>query len=274
LAFRLGSPDRSSESSVRIADTRTGDVETLVAAGIESAPVWTPDGRFIIGTGSDGDLRFVSVNNDGTSGTLLPADGARRIPWSIDAAGERLAFYARGETEGPPTFDLWTVSIAISADAISAGRPEPLLVSDDFEIYPSLSPDGRWVAYTSLESGAYEVYVRDVAGTQTPTRISDHGGIAAVWSRDGRRLFYQSTDQRLMVVDVSETDARLRTTGHRRSSEVTLADNGVASSFDVSPDGRVVALVSPPDSPPEQRATNVTIVTGVFAALQTLEQRP
>ena len=268
LAYRVGSPDRSSEPVVRIADARTGAVETLVAAGIESAPVWTPDGRFIIGTGRGGELRFVSVNGTAGSGTLLPADGSRRIPWSIDAAGERLAFYERGAAEGPVTFDLWTVPIAIGADTISAGRAEPLLISDYFEVYPSLSPDGRWVAYTSLESGAYEIYVREVAGEARKVRVSDLGGIAAVWSRDGRRLFYQSMDQRLTVVDLRESDGRLQPSSRHTFGEVVLADNGIAPSFDVAPDGRVVALVAPPDTKPEQRATNVTIVVDLFAALR------
>jgi dipeptidyl aminopeptidase/acylaminoacyl peptidase len=271
LAYRLGSPDRSSDAVVRIADTRTGDVEKLVGAGIESAPVWTPDGRYIIGTGSGGELRFADALGEKDSGTLLSADGARRIPWSIDAAGGRLAFYQRGATEAPVTFDLWTVPIAIGADTISAGGPEPLVISDYFEVYPSLSPDGRWVAYTSLESGAYEIYVRAVAGEAPKVRVSDRGGIAAAWSRDGRRIFYQSTDQRLMVVDLHEVEDRLEPSAPRLFSEVELADTGVAPSFDVAPDGRAVALVAPPDAPPEQRATNVTVVIDVFAALRRSE---
>ena len=266
LAYRLGSPDLSSEPFARIADARTGNVDTLAAA-IESAPVWTPDGRFIVGVGSGGEVRFVSADGTAGSGTLLPADGVVRIPWSIDAAGERLAFYERGATEGPVTFDLWTVPITIGADTISAGRPEPLVISDDFEVYPSLSPDGRWVVYTSLESGAYEIYVRDVAGVGRQVKVSDRGGIAAVWSRDGRRLFYQSMDQRLMVVDFREIDARLQPSDPRAFGEVTLADNGIAPSFDVAADGRLVALVAPSDAPPDQRATNVTIVIDAFAAL-------
>jgi hypothetical protein len=268
LAYRLGSPDRNSQPIVRIADVRTGHIETLAAAQIESAPVWTPDGRFVIGTGTGGELRFVNANGTAGSGTLLAADGARRIPWSIDAAGERLAFYERGATEGPVTFDLWTVPIAIGADTISAGRPEPLLISNHFEVYPSLSPDGRWVVYTSLASGAYEIYLREVAGQAREIRISDRGGIAAVWSRDGRRVFYQSLDQRVMVVDFREVDAGLRPSDPRVFSEVALADNGITPSFDVTPDGRVVALVAPSNGEPEQRATNVTVVIDFFSALR------
>jgi serine/threonine-protein kinase len=267
LAYRLGSPDRSSEPVVRIADARSSSLETLVA-GIESAPVWTPDGRFIIGTGSGGEIRFANANGTAASGTLLSADGARRIPWSIDAAGERLAFYERGAADGPVTFDLWTVPITVGADTVSAGRPEPLVISDYFEVYPSLSPDGRWVAYTSLESGAYEIYVRDVAGEAPEVRVSDRGGVAAFWSRDGRRLFYQSTDQRLMTVDLREIDARLQAASPRPFSEVTLAADGLAPSFDVAPDGRVVALVAPRDAQGEQRPTNVSVVIDVFAALR------
>jgi len=126
------------------------------------------------------------------------------------------------------------------------------------------------MAYTSLESGAYEIYVREVAG-DARARVSDRGGIAAVWSHDGRRIFYQSMDQRLMVVDVREIDARLQPASPRRFSEVMLADNGITPSFDVALDGRVLVLVAPPDAEPEQRATNVTIVIDSFAALRRIE---
>jgi Tol biopolymer transport system component len=267
VAYRIGSPDRNADPVVRVADARTGDVERI-EAGVASAPVWTPDGRFIVGATSNGELRFVSASGAAGSGTLLAADGAARIPWSIDASGERLAFYERGATQGPVTFDLWTMPIAIGGDAISAGKPEPLVISDHFEVYPQLSPDGRWVAYTSLESGAYEVYVRGLAGDARSVQISDRGGIAAAWSRDGRRLFYQSTDQRLMVVDLSEVDGVLQSSLPRRFSEVVLADNGIAPSFDVAADGRVLALVAPSSAQPEQRATNVTVVIDVFTALR------
>ena len=89
------------------------------------------------------------------------------------------------------------------------------------------------MAYTSLESGAYEIYVREVAGEGRQVRVSDSGGIAAVWSRDGRRLFYQSMDQRLMVVDFREIDTRLQPSDPRAFGEIALADNGIAPSFDV-----------------------------------------
>jgi sugar lactone lactonase YvrE len=129
------------------------------------------------------------------------------------------------------------------------------------------------VAYTSLESGAYEIYVRGVANPAR-VQISDHGGIAAVWSRDGRRLFYQSPDQRLMLVDLEEVDGGLRPSVPRRFSDVTLADNGIAPSFDVAADGRVLALVVPPTAQSQQRATNVTVVIDVFAALQSGATEP
>ena len=127
------------------------------------------------------------------------------------------------------------------------------------------------MAYTSLESGAYEIYVRAVAGEARKVRLSDLGGIAAVWSRDGRRLFYQSMDQRLTVVDLHESDGRLQPSSRHTFGEVVLADNGIAPSFDVARDGRVVALVAPPDTKPEQRATNVTIVVDLLAALRRRE---
>jgi hypothetical protein len=71
-----------------------------------------------------------------------------------------------------------------------------------------------------------------------------------------------------MVVDFREVDAGLRPSDPRVFSEVALADNGITPSFDVTPDGRVVALVAPSNGEPEQRATNVTVVIDFFSALR------
>jgi serine/threonine-protein kinase len=266
LAYRIGSPDQNAEPGVRVVDARSGQLLNIVGS-VSSAPVWTADGRFIVGTARSGEVRWAAADGSEASGTVLAADGAIRIPWSIDAAGQRLAFYQRGGSDGAATFDLWTAPITVTDAGVVAGPPEPLVVSDVFEVYPALSPDGGWVAYTSLETGAYEIYVRRVTGPANTLRVSDKGGIAAVWSRDGRKLFYQSAQQ-LMAVDLEFVADAVRASSPRPWGDALLAEHGLAPSFDVAADGRIVALASPANAPEQPSAANATVVVDLFSELE------
>ena len=166
------------------------------------------------------------------------------------------------------TFDLWTVPITIGRDSMKAGEPKSFLVSDAFEVYPAFSPDGRWIAYTSLESGAYEIYVEAFPDRGHKRRVSTHGGTVAAWAPDGRRLFYQTADQRIMVVDWAVSDGVSLPAQPRLWIDTQLADVGLGPGFDVAPDGRVAALLSPPRSAGRQPANQVTLVFNLFTELR------
>ena len=178
LAFVMGR--NGDRQDLRIVDVRSGKTDTLGAAG-PALPVWTPDGRFLVSAGASGEVRWMKTDGSAAAGTLVPS-GDTMIPWSFDDDGTHLAFYQRGTGgTGSVTFDLWTVPVTIGRDSMTAGKPKPFLVSDFFEVYPAFSPDGRWIAYTSLESGAYEIYV------QTRSRTKDTSGksqrMAERWPR-------------------------------------------------------------------------------------------
>jgi Tol biopolymer transport system component len=83
---------------------------------------------------------------------------------------------------------------------MKAGKPEVFLQTPASELYPAFSPDGRWIAYRSNESGADEVYVRAFPDKGGKWLISNSGGVLAVWSRNRRELFYRTPDQHIMVV--------------------------------------------------------------------------
>ena len=137
-------------------------------------------------------MRWLSIKGGGPLRTLVGGTDAQ-IPWSFHPTGSHLAFYQRSLNAGGSTaFNLWTVPIRMDGDVITAGRPEPFLVSNAFEVYPEFSPDGRWVVYTSLESGAYEIYVRAFPDNGRQVQVSNGGGVVAHWARDGKRLFYRT----------------------------------------------------------------------------------
>jgi serine/threonine-protein kinase len=230
--------------------------------------VWSPDGRFLVSPRPSGGIDWLAVDRHDPPQPLL-ASPALQIPWSFSGAGGRLAYYERGLRPGSPvTFDLWTVPVRRDGHALSAGRPEPFLVSDAFELYPSFSPDGRWIAYASLASGAYEIHVRAFPDAGRQWRISPDGGVAAAWSRDGRRLYYVSTDRRVMVVDwPGDPDAA---GAPRAWSDHRLADTGVLPNFDLGPDGTIAALMPAAGSAPSQDARHVSLVVNALSEVQRL----
>jgi Tol biopolymer transport system component len=86
-------------------------------------------------------------------------------------------------------------------DHPKAGKPEPFLRTPAHEGPAAVSPDGRWIAYQSNESGRPEVYVRPFPGPGGKWQVSSTGGVLPIWSPNGRELFFQNLDNRIMVAD-------------------------------------------------------------------------
>lgn len=268
LAFSLSETPRVED--FQILDLRSGGTVKPVTAGIRGYATWVPpDGRFVLGNGSSGEIRWMRTDGSEAAGTLLAIPDAVLLPWSFDGSGRRLAFYQRGTSdEGAVTFDVWTVPVTVDAGALKAGTPEPFVVSDAFEFFPAFSPDGRWIAHVSQEEDAYQIYVRPYPDAGRKWRVSDQGGTAAAWSPDGRRLFYQSLDHRVMAVDFRVVNGEFRPEAPTRWSDAQLADTGLGPGFEVAPDGRLLALMAPPGSLPQQSANTVTLVLNFFTEVQ------
>ena len=176
-------------------DRAQGALTRLTHDSLAGRPVWTPNGRQVAyerQTGGKVDLRI--MNADGSA----PAEPL--LAWSDYSLWETL-FTPNGEsmvvrtTGGPLSRELWLVALD------SARKRVPLLPSPADEIAPALSPDGRWLAYASNESGRYEIYVRPFPGMGARYAVSLDGGTEPVWSRRGNELFYRS-GPKLFAADV------------------------------------------------------------------------
>ena len=115
--------------------------------------------------------------------TLLPTD------WSAD--GQRLAFTAGGPS------DIWLLTMA------DPTKPVSVVQSPGDQMHANFSPDGGLIAYTSNESGRFEVYVQSLRPPARKWPISVNGGYEPRWRSDGRELYYLAEDQTLMAVPVS-----------------------------------------------------------------------
>jgi len=126
------------------------------------------------------------------------------------------------------------------------------------------SPDGRWVAYASDESGPWEVYVEPYPGPGSKTMISNQGGSQPAWSRNGKELFYR-TGSWMMAATV-ETEPDFRVIGREKLFEDKYLYVTVMRNYDVAPDGRFLMI----KEPQEGTLTAIHVVTNWFEELERL----
>jgi len=169
---------------------------------IGSSPVWSRDGSRVVFSSSKATgvlALYEKPSSGGESEELLLKSGHATWPhdWSPDG---RFIVYT---SAGPDTqFDLWLLSTADRASA-------PYLRTAFNELHGQVSPDGRWLAYTSDESGTWEVYVQSFPKAGHRRTISSDGGAQPRWRHDGKELFYLAADRRLMSVAIQpELDAQ------------------------------------------------------------------
>ena len=161
-----------SGTDIWVYDWQRDTMTRLTFTGNANAPLWSPDGRYIafraLGEG-------MSVTRSDGSGKPQPLTQSKNLqnPWSFTPDGKRLAFY---ETGSKTLNDLWTVPLESDSAGLRAGKPEVFLQTPANERYPSFSPDGRWMAYASDESGTFQVYVRAFPDKGGKWQISNSGG--------------------------------------------------------------------------------------------------
>jgi Tol biopolymer transport system component len=156
-------------------------------------PVWSPDGSrlaFSSNRGGNAALYWKDASGSGKDELLLQSgEPTYCTDWSRDG---KFLLYTAGP--GKTKFDLWVLSM--SGDR----KPAPFLETEFNETQGQFSPDGRWIAYSSDESGRYEVYIRPFPIAPGKWKVSNSGGQWPKWRRDSQELFYLSPEMRLMAV--------------------------------------------------------------------------
>jgi Tol biopolymer transport system component len=162
----------------------------------EQLPVWSPDGkRLFFGSSRDGVQNLYQAASDRPgSEELLLRSSVWKVADDVSPDGRFLIY----ETSTPKTqIDLWI--LPLSGDR----TPRPYVATPFGEFSAQFSPDGRWVAYVSNESGRAEVYVQPFPGPGGKWQVSAAGGSMPCWRRDGKELFYFGGDGRLMATEVA-----------------------------------------------------------------------
>jgi len=188
-------------------------------------------------------------------------------PYSFSPDGGRVAFSGH---DGETGSDLWTLPLdTADPEHPKAGKPEPFLRTPFGEQEPAFSPDGRWMAYSSNESGHHEVFVRPFpsGGPSGAGKwpISTAGGRYPMWSRDGRELFYEGLDNRIMVAACTAKGDSFAAGKPRPWSATQLLDLAGHWNLDLAADGkRFVAAMPQADSGPPKGSVHVTFLLNFF----------
>jgi eukaryotic-like serine/threonine-protein kinase len=213
-------------------------------------PVWSPDGGRLVLTRHTGGLSrqmHVMPADGSTTPELLRETSRPEIPQSWTRHGNILAF-SRMEIASR---DVWVMNM--DGDP----KPRPFLATRFSERSPRFSPDGRWMTYTSDESGRDEVYVRPFPGPGQKLLVSTGGGVDPRWRGDGRELFYRHDDA-VLAVDITFAPSLSSATPHVLFKAPYMNNSDWAGAWEVMPDGKTFLLVRDFSQP----RTAVTMVQG------------
>jgi eukaryotic-like serine/threonine-protein kinase len=227
-------------SDIWIYDAETGmGAKFVFGQAHETNPVWSPDGSRVVfvsdrkAKSGRGDLWMKPL--DGGKEEIFTESEDARTPedWSKD--GRFIScnvIPARGKRD----YEVWVV------DTAEQNRVAPFATGALAAVSSRFSPDGRWIAYASNESGRFDVYVRPFPSGAGTWQVSTAGGGSPVWRRDGKELFFVSLDSKIMAVSV-EADSKF----HAGTPVVLfpLRASGGTANYDVSHDGQRFLVNSP-----------------------------
>jgi serine/threonine-protein kinase len=256
-------------TDIWVINLATGAQTKVTQEGTNCFPVWTPDGER---------LTYFSIHEDGAAGIAWKrADGI--------GTAEMLVREEKGESLAPgawtPDGKMYVYSrnsylrMDIESGIWAVGRENGrqarhLFSTDPLRGGAAFSPDGRWMAYASSESGQSEIYVQPFPDGGERYQVSTDGGNKPLWSPDGRVIYYRSkTKDQTWAVPVSTTP-RFRTGAARLINDGSYAEGiwEVVPNYDIAPDGSSFVMIKPDER--WRMATEIRVVFNWFDELERL----
>jgi len=217
------------------------------------SPVWSPDVRTLaFSSNRNGNFNVFSIPADGSDDARQLTHGNRwTFPRSWTPDGKRILVRV---SDPASWFDILSLSLE--------GEPglDPVVATPFHDINPALSPDGRWLAYASNESGSFEIYVRAASGSGQKWLVSQKGGTSPVWSPTGKELFYRHGDKMMAIL--------VKTEGEFKAGVPEFLFEGFFSSnYAVAPDGQRFLMIEESEPIP---LLEIVVVPNWFEELERL----
>jgi Tol biopolymer transport system component len=236
-------------------DWQRDTMTRLTFTGDAFAPLWSPDGRYIFFRAAQTGMSLTRSDGAGKPQPLIQNKNSP-FPWSFTPDGKRLAF----QELSSGAYHLWTVPLESDGQGLRAGKPEVFLQTQAEERSPSYSPDGRWLAYSSNESGTIQLYVRAFPDKGGKWQISNSGGTYPMWSHSGHELFFETLDNHIMVAAYTVKGDSFVADKPRMWSDKQLAGLvNTTKNVDLAFDGKRIVALMPIETAGVQKAQSHVI---------------
>jgi len=200
-------------------------------AVINAFPTWLPDGRRVIYRSPSG-LRIQDTEGNGQAQIL---SGTSDYDYPGSFASDDTLVIARSTQK--TSLDILSLSLHDSTNV------KPLLMTTAYEGGPRLSPDGKWLAYVSDESGQNDVYLRPYPAVDRRWTVSTKGGTQPMWNANGKEIFYRNNDKMMVVALTTTPDVKLSTPRLLFEQRYAYGVGITIANYDVTPDGQNFVMV-------------------------------
>ena len=229
-------------------DTVRGTEDRLTYEGQNAFPIWSADGSLVaFRSDRSGPLRIYLSKGLNSRDVTALSPGPLDVPSSWTPDNKELAF-TRGLSGGVGSTDIYVVSLD------QPDKIRPVVNTDADERFPEFSPDGKWLAYTSNETGRFELYVQPYPGPGKRVTVTSDGAAEPAWSRNGSNELFYRNGQRMMSVHFKVSGPDFTPDKPVVLFEQAFLGGGttVRATYDVAPDGRFLG-VQPIPEPADER---------------------
>jgi len=247
----------STRADIWILDLKRGTQMRLTFDNNNGYPAWGADGKTVYFNAYRGGRESIYAKpaDNSSPEQLVASPNVSAIRWkSVSADGHLMAFMALGEHS---EWEIWGMSLLGGSTAF------PVLHDQFTKVEPDLSPDGRWLAYASNDTGRFEVYITAFPKAGPRWQVSTDGGQRPFWRGDGKELYFTAHDQAIMAVDIIATTNSVLL-GQPHLLFRAAMQSGPLGSYHVSRDGKKFLV----NSVGTEQGSALTLVTNWPAELK------